>query len=259
MSIGLLQPACARLAVLPEASFHSFERGRLASEWYNKPNVKNKEDQTYVAKPVRKGRNHAMVPGEFINFFTTLAAVGATLFGLIFVVISIKPEVTRAETTSVMRQAQAASCYGALLNPLVISLLALLPHATIDTITLIMSAIGLVTTLIMGLFLLRDSRGWVKKWTSVFLLLVGLVLFGFELFYAIQLDRAPGDSSTLYHLATLLVLIDLYGIARAWDLVGVRQFHIREVLSPLLSKGEEETTSDKSPAESLEDAPKPRN
>lgn len=195
-----------------------------------------------------------MVSGDFITFFTTLAAVGATLFGLIFVVISIKPEVTRAETTSVIRQVQVASSYSALLNPLVISLLALLPHATINTITLIMSSIGLVNTLVMGLFLLRDSRGWLKKWSSVFFLLVGLVMFGFELFYGIQLAREPGDSSTLYNLAILFVVIYLYGIARAWDLVGARQFNIREVFSPLISKGGEENTSDKPHAEPVKDA-----
>jgi uncharacterized membrane protein len=185
-----------------------------------------------------------MVPGDFINFFTALAAVGATLFGLIFVVISIKPEVTRAETTSVMRQVQVSSSYSALLNPLVISLLALLPHATINTITLIMSAIGLANTLIMGIFLLRDSRGWVKKWNSAFFLLVGLVMFGFELFYAILLNIEPEDSATLYNLAILLVIIYLYGIARAWDLVGVRQFNMQEMLRPLISKGREDNTAD---------------
>ena len=192
-----------------------------------------------------------MVPGDFVNFFTTLATVGATFFGLIFVVISIKPEVTRAETTSVMRQVQAASSYSALLNPLVISLLALLPHATIDTITLIMSAIGLANMLIMGIFLFRDTRGWVKKWMSVLFLLVGLVMFGFEFFYAIRLNIEPEDSTTLYNLAILLVLIYLYGIGRAWDLVGVRQFHLQEVLSPLISKGGEENTADKPHAEPM--------
>jgi hypothetical protein len=195
-----------------------------------------------------------MVPGDFVNFFTTLATVGATLFGLIFVVISIKPDVIRAETTSVIHQIQVASSYSALLNPLVISLLALLPHATIDTIALIMSALGLVNTLMMGIFLLRDSRGWMKKWTSVFFLLVGLVMYGFEIFYAIRLEREPGDSSTLYNLAILLVLIYVYGIARAWDLVGVRQFQLQEVLSPLISKGGEKNTSDKPHAESMKDA-----
>ncbi len=191
-----------------------------------------------------------MVPVDFVPFFTTMAGVGATLFGLIFVVISIKPEVTHAETTSVMRQVQAASSYSALLNPLVISLLALLPRATI---TLIMSAIGLVNTLIMGILLLRDSGDGVKKLPRVFFLLVGLVLFGFEIFYGIRLDLAPGDSATLHNLAILLVLIYVYGIARAWDLVGVRQFHIQEVLGPLISKGREERPSETPHDESKKD------
>ena len=201
----------------------------------------------------KKGLDASMVPGDFIPFFTTLASVGATLFGLIFVVISIKPEVTHAETTSVMHQIQVASSYSALLNPLVISLLALLPHATIDTITIIMSAIGLGNTLVMGIFLLRDSRDRVKKLPHAFFLLVGFALFGFETFYATQLNSASGDSSTLYNLAIMLVLIYLYGITRAWDLIGVRQFHIQEVLSPLISKGKVENPSDESYAQSQKD------
>jgi len=109
-----------------------------------------------------------MVSADFVPFFTTMAAVGATLFGLIFLVISIKPEVTRSETTSVMHLVQATSAYIALLNPLVISLLALLPHAIIDTTTLIMSTLGLIYTIVMGILLLRDSKGEVKKLLYVF-------------------------------------------------------------------------------------------
>jgi hypothetical protein len=52
----------------------------------------------------RKGLDDSMVSGDFVPFFTTLAGVGATLFALVFVVISIKPEVSRPETTYVMRQ-----------------------------------------------------------------------------------------------------------------------------------------------------------
>ena len=194
-----------------------------------------------------------MVPGDFVPFFTTLATVGATLFGLIFVVISIKPEVTHTETTSVMLQVQAASSYSALLNPLVISLLAILPGATIGTITLMMSAIGLVNTLIMGILLIRDSGASVKKLRHAFFILTGLIVFGLEIFYGIQLDRVPGDSSTLYNLATLLVLIYIYGIARAWNLVGVRQFHIRDVLDSLVSRKREESLFDEPHVESKMD------
>ena len=185
-----------------------------------------------------------MVTGDFVPFFTAMAGVGATLFGLVFVVISIKPEVTRPETTSVMRQVQVTSSYIALLNPLVISLIALLPRETIDTTTITMSSLGLLTTIVMGIFLLRDSKGEVRKLWHVFFLLVGLVIYGFEFFYGIRLERNSGDSSALHDLSILLVLIYIYGIARAWNLVGVRQFHIRDVVSPLIAKGREQSPSE---------------
>ncbi len=185
-----------------------------------------------------------MVTLDFIPFFTTMAAVGATLFGLIFVVISIRPEVAQAQTASVIRQVQVAASYSALLNPLVISLLALPPHATIENITVIMSAIGLANTLIMGSFLVRDSRSRVRSWKSALFLLGGLVIYGFEMFYGIGLAVAPGDSATLSDLTVLLVIIYIYGVARAWDLVGVRQFHIQEVLGPLIGKGRDESAAD---------------
>ncbi|BCL79882.1 hypothetical protein ccbrp13_23470 [Ktedonobacteria bacterium brp13] len=197
-----------------------------------------------------------MVPADFANFFTVMAGVGATLFGLIFLVISIKPEITNAENTSVMRQAQVASSYSALLNPLVISLIALVPDATIGTVTLIMSSIGLINTIIMGVSLLRDSKSGVKKLKSVFFILVSLVIFSIELFYAIRLVITPGDLFALYNLAILLVIIYLYGIARAWDLVGARQFHIQEMFAPLLPKRMEEISSDTPHAESTKDANK---
>ena len=69
-------------------------------------------------------------------------------------------------------------------------------------------------------------------------------MFSFEVFYGIRLEREPGDSAALHNLAILLVLIYLYGIARAWDLVGVRQFHIQGVLDPLISKEREQSPSE---------------
>lgn len=219
------------------------------SDWY----VARQWSLRWMGNRRRKGHDDSMVPVDFVTFFTTMAGAGATLFGLIFVVISIKPEVTPSETTNVRRQVQVASSYTALLNPLVISLIALLPRETIDTTTITMSTLGLINTITMGIFLLRDSKGEVKKLPHGFFLLVGLVMFSFEIFYGIRLDRVPGDSSALHNLAILLVLIYLYGIARAWDLVGARQFHIQEVLSPLTSKGRKQSPSDEPHVESQKD------
>ena len=197
-----------------------------------------------------------MVPADFTTFFSVMAGVGATLFGLIFVVITIRPEVTSAENTSVMRQVQAASSYSALLNPLIISLLALEPHATIGTVTLIMSVIGLMNTIIMGVSLLQHAPSWAKKLRSVVFIFGCLVIFSFEIVYALRLVVAPGDLSALSDLTTWLVIIYLYGIARAWDLVGARQFHLRELYMPFLPKRMEEILSNTPNAESTKDANK---
>lgn len=190
-----------------------------------------------------------MVPPNFVTFFSVLAGVGATLFGLIFVTISIKPETARSETTSVMPQVQVASAYSALLNPLVISLLALVPQATIGTVTVIMSTIGLVNTVIMGISLFQDARTWGNKLTTAFFVVSSLVIFGVELYLAIRLEVDPGDRAALSDLTTLLVIIYLYGIARAWDLVGARQFHLYQLFAPLTPKRVEEFFSGRPPAE----------
>ena len=175
-----------------------------------------------------------MVPAGFVTFFSVMAGVGATLFGLVFVALSITPEVARAENLSVMRQVLIASAYSALLNPLVISLLALTPQATIGTVTVIMSTIGLVNTLVMGSFLFRDARSTTKRLRSGLFILGSLVIFGVEFYFAVRLATVPADRAALSDLTTLLVIIYLYGIARAWDLVGARQFHLQEVLTPLV-------------------------
>ena len=194
-----------------------------------------------------------MIPADFTTFFSVLAGVGATLFGLIFVAISIQPETTLTENTSVMRQVQVASSYSALLNPLVIALLALPPHATIGTITVIMSTIGLVNTLMMGISLFRDAGNRAKQLKSGLFILTSLIIFGFELFYAIRLEVAPADRVALSDLTTLLVIVYLYGIARAWDLIGARQFHLQEVFTQLAPSSVKEFLSGDPPSDRTND------
>ncbi len=192
-----------------------------------------------------------MVPADFTNFFAVMAGVGATLFGLIFLVISINPE-----NATVMRQVQIASSYTALLNPLVISLIALVPHETIDGITITMSAIGLVNTILMSISLLQDPVSWIKKLRRAVFSLGSMTIFSFEIFYAIRLLITPGDLSALYNLSILLVIIYLYGIARAWDLVGARQFHLLEAFTPLAPKRMEEFISETRNDEGTKDTSK---
>lgn len=175
-----------------------------------------------------------MVPPEFTTFFAIMAGVGATLFGLIFVAITIRPEVARSDRSALLPQFQVASAYTALLNPLVISLFALVPHPTIGTITTVMSCIGVVNAGLMGYSLVRVSLGWRKQLVGGAFILGGLVLYGFELYYAIRLAATPHDVQSLDDLTTVLIVIYLYGIARAWDLMETRQFHLYDLLTPFV-------------------------
>jgi hypothetical protein len=199
-----------------------------------------------------------MVPTDFATFFAVMAGVGATLFGLIFLAVSMKPESTLAGNAPVMRQVQVASSYTALLNPLVISLIALVPHNHIGLVTLIMSSIGLTNTLIMSLSLVRGPYSRTEGLRRGVFSLGSFLLFGFEFLYAIRLSLSPTDLSSLDNLTTLLVIIYLYGIARAWDLIGVRQFHLQEVLFPLTQKKHKNSPSDPDPSEGVTDPPKDR-
>ena len=187
-----------------------------------------------------------MIPPDFTTFFAIMAGVGATLFGLIFVAITIRPELTRRDHPSLLPQFKVASSYTALLNPLVISLFALVPHTTLGSITTAMSSIGLVTSGLMGITLVQVRLRWTKKVLSALFILVSLLMYGIELDYAIRLVTTPQDVQSLYNLTSLLILIYLYGIARAWDLVGARQFRTLDVLTQFVPERIRESFSDTS-------------
>lgn len=172
-----------------------------------------------------------MVPPEFTVYFTTMAAVGATLFGLIFVVISIAPESITTTDAPLDRQVKAFTAYIALLNPLIISLFALVPRQQIGTVVLCMGLFGFINTLVMFLNLFQNFSHWSTKLRGSPFVVAGFVLYGYETYFGIRLLQTPTDTLILTVLADLLIGISIFGIIRAWRLVGIRQFHIRDWLA----------------------------
>jgi hypothetical protein len=172
-----------------------------------------------------------MVPPEYSNYFVTMATVSATLFGLIFLVVSITPESIAGEGAPLVRQLQALAAYLALSNPLIIALFALVPHQEIGPAVVAVGSAGLLNMLVMALLLFRDSPERRFTLRNSLFILVGLVLYGFEVDSGVRLLQQPSDSPALYTLGTVLIFILVFGVARAWELVGGRAFHIRDWLS----------------------------
>ncbi len=167
-----------------------------------------------------------MVPPEYSNFFVTMATVAATLFGLIFLVVSITPDAAAAEEAQLERQLKALAAYVALSNPLIISLFAILPHQEIGPAVTAVAGAGLANILTMTVRLLRDPaqrRRGIRSWLFI---LVGLGLYGFEMSNGLQLLRPPVSNAALYALGTVLIFIIVFGVARAWELVGGRRYRI---------------------------------
>ncbi len=173
-----------------------------------------------------------MVPEAFNNFFLASAGIGATLVGLIFVAVSIAPEHIVQANAPIERRAMAASSFSALLNAFFISFGALIP-GIIGPLTLVMSALGLTTSLLLSWNLLKERERWQNLVRRVFLILVSFIVYGFEFYCAILIVKEPNYVGNFYLLAGLLLGVYLIGLTRAWQLLGARRYGLGGWLSPL--------------------------
>jgi hypothetical protein len=173
-----------------------------------------------------------MVPSDFTNYFLAMAGVGGTLVGLIFVAISIMPDEALTGSASIEKQAIAASAFTALLNPLIVSLMALVPHMHIGITLLVMSLIGLISTFNAAVHLVRRPFRLISVFRKVSLILVGLVIYGYELYYSVQSLQTPDNESPLVNVAPILVIMYVLGVTRAWELLGIRRYRLHDLLMP---------------------------
>jgi hypothetical protein len=177
-----------------------------------------------------------MVPSEFANFFLGSAGAGGALVGLLFVAISVSPEMTVTLEAPAERRAVASSSFSALVNAFFLSLTALIP-INIGWVTLVLSLMGISNALSIGWNLLHRWPGRADFLRRVILVLASLMIYGFELYNGLCIIRSPADRTLIYNLAILLLAIYGVGLVRAWQLLGARRFGLFGWLSPLYGEG----------------------
>jgi hypothetical protein len=182
---------------------------------------------------MRKECVESMIPPELANFFLASTGAGAALVGLLFIAISIAPDETVKVGAPIERQAVAASAFTALLNPFFLSLYALLPHTNFGWVALIVSLIGLSSSLFMAWKLFQHPSGWLSAVRRAALALAGLALYGSELYNAVLLLQSPSTPAPVYTLAGLLGGVYALGLIRAWELLGGRRYQPSFWLGPL--------------------------
>jgi hypothetical protein len=184
-----------------------------------------------------------MVPASFANFFLAATGAGAALIGLLFVAVSIRPErLVRTQAHPLVRAA-TASTFTALANGFFISFTALLPNMNIGGPTLVMGASGAINALWTGIELARHlprsrtQRGNTRALLGRGFLLVtaSLVIYGYEIYYAVEALHSPSDAGPVFVIGILVVFTFGLGLVRAWTLLGTQRVGLLAWLSPLAS------------------------
>jgi len=160
-----------------------------------------------------------MVPNALTNFFIASAGAGAALLGLLFVSISISPEEKITPNAFVEKRISAYSALLSLTNAFIISLVALIP-GTFGIFVLIFSVISFTITLQNGIELLRPHEGASSLARRLILTFLDLFAYIADGYYAVRLIINPHDSTPVYALTTLLLVVYILGIIRAWELLG---------------------------------------
>jgi hypothetical protein len=175
-----------------------------------------------------------VVPLSFHDFFSGCATIAGALIGLLFVALSVSSEYLTGERARTDHQVRAGAAFSALVNTMVIALFALLPSTDLGTVAIILAAVGLGTTLALIVALARED-GRIGR-GDLFMFLVLLVLYGLQLANALRLEQMPHKVSFVVTQGELAVCFFLFGIARAWQLVGAREFGLVSAVASMIHR-----------------------
>ena len=176
-----------------------------------------------------------MVPSAYHSFFSASASVAGALIGLLFVAISVAPHKMAGDRASVAFQIGAGSAFAALLNTLVIALAALVPGQNLGQAGVILSAIGISSTI--GLATVGfHTRPRPQHPAGLIRLAALLVVFGLQLLNALRLLSHTHDPGSIHTEAALFLALFVIAIDRAWELVDARETRLLPLLAGRLRR-----------------------
>jgi hypothetical protein len=160
-----------------------------------------------------------VVPTNYYEFFAACATVAGALIGLLFVAVSISPDKISGAHASTEHQVRAGAAFSALINALIIALIALLPGENLGVATITVAAVGLSSTIALAIVFYRNRQGKLHP-GQLLLLAVPHVLYALEVVNGIALQGPGRHLSDLGNQGGLMIALFVFAIARAWELVG---------------------------------------
>jgi hypothetical protein len=176
-----------------------------------------------------------VIPVSYHDFFGACATVAGALIGLLFVAISVSPEKLTGDRASADHQVRAGAAFSALVNTLVIALIALLPGGGLGPASIALASTGLASTAGLIIMQWRGHKDGIRL-AQVLLLVVLIVLYGLQLANGIQLEASPRDLSAVDNQGVLAIVFFLFAIARAWQLVGARDTRLLSTIAEMAQR-----------------------
>jgi hypothetical protein len=171
-----------------------------------------------------------MIPTQLSGFFAASTGSAAALIGLLFVAVAINPQ--RVFGATAAPHAIATSTFLALADAFFVSCGALISTAPLAWIALGMGVLAVVGTLGLAYTLLYQELNPRLVLQRAFLVIASLVTYGVQCWIAVRLLLEPSQSSTVYWLANLLLVVYGIGILRAYGLLGAHFTGLRAWLGP---------------------------
>lgn len=166
----------------------------------------------------------------YTDFYLGSVTVAGALTGLLFVALSVA-QAREDGKTSVEQQAVAGTAFTALVDSLWISLIALLPGSTgIPAANLVLGLLGVTSTggLAVRLWRARAGEQFSHRWPV--LLLAILATYVWQL---VASFTATGTKEALSAGSTFVLVFFAIGIARSWELLGMRGGGLLDLLISL--------------------------
>lgn len=180
-----------------------------------------------------------MVPDAFHDYFVASAGVAGALIGLLFVAISVHPEQV-GEGSDSSQSYRPSAALSALLNPLLISLLMLIPEVQVGGAVVAVGLIGLVAvlSLLVGLVPQRRRMGWRHLVRAVVLLVGQGWVYATEVQQGLRLRSGGDGHDEAATLCFLVIILFAIGIERAWEFVGARMPGVWSILATVWRRHE---------------------
>lgn len=166
-----------------------------------------------------------MIPEDYREFFVAAAGATGALIGLLFVAVSVFPEQARQSTTRLQFQTRSSAALLVFTNALVISMAALVPGVSLGWWAIVSGSGILLFAAATTRSIAGQSRQQRKEAGWTWMIVGLLVIAGWELWAGIRLAIAPDAAPDLGAVRALSYVIIgdlLFGIARAWQLLGLR-------------------------------------